>query len=96
MRIPWAKSKVEQLELVDEGGAPSPDLATDAADDAVEPEIGARSSELSLEALDAQGVPLLVPLDNLEEDPGNPRTQFLDEELAELAEDVSYSLIGVL
>jgi ParB family chromosome partitioning protein len=30
-----------------------------------------------------------LSLDNLEEDPGNPRTEFPDDELAELAEDVA-------
>jgi len=90
MRIPWTKSKAEQLDLVeDERPALNPDLLSEAADDAVEPEIGVAPSELSIEALAAQGVPLLLSVDNLEEDPDNPRTEFPDEELAELAEDVA-------
>jgi len=90
MRIPWTKWKAEQLDLdEEERPALNPDLLSEAADDAVEPEIGVAPSELSIEALAAQGVPLLLSVDNLEEDPGNPRTEFPDEELAELAADVA-------
>ena len=90
MRIRWTKWKAEQLDLVeDERPALNPDLWSEAMDDAVEPEIGVAPSELSIEALAAQGVPLLLSVDNLEEDPGNPRTEFPDEELAELAADVA-------
>ena len=35
-----------------------------------------------------------MPVDPLEEDPGNPRTEFPDEELAELAQDIA--LRGIL
>jgi len=34
------------------------------------------------------GEPLLVPIEGLEEDPGNPRTEFPEGELAELATDI--------
>ena len=50
--------------------------------------------DLSLDALAAEGVPLLVPVDSLEEDPDNPRTEFPDEEIAELARDIA--LRGIL
>ena len=50
--------------------------------------------ELSLDALTAEGLPLLVPVDSLEEDPDNPRTEFPDEEIAELARDIA--LRGIL
>ena len=30
-----------------------------------------------------------MPVDGLEEDPANPRTEFPDEEIAELAEDIA-------
>jgi ParB-like nuclease family protein len=40
------------------------------------------------------GEPLLAPVDLLEEDPGNPRTEFPEGELAELAADVG--LHGIL
>jgi len=45
--------------------------------------------ELSLGALAAEGLPLLVSVNFLDEDPGNPRTEFPDEELAELAQDIA-------
>ena len=51
-------------------------------------------SALSLDALSADGLPLLLPVDSLEEDPGNPRTEFPDEEIAELARDIA--LRGIL
>ena len=44
---------------------------------------------LELDALAAEGLPLLVPVDCLEEDPDNPRTEFPDEEVAELAWDIA-------
>ena len=50
--------------------------------------------QLSLDALAAEGLPLLVPVHCLEEDPGNPRTEFPDEEIAELAQDIA--LRGIL
>jgi ParB family chromosome partitioning protein len=34
------------------------------------------------------GEPLLVPIERLDEDPGNPRTEFPESELAELAADI--------
>jgi hypothetical protein len=34
------------------------------------------------------GEPLLAPIELLEEDPGNPRTEFPEGELAELAADI--------
>ena len=34
------------------------------------------------------GEPLLAPIELLEEDPGNPRTEFPEDELAELAADI--------
>jgi len=90
MRMPWTKSNTEQFDLIDEANAElceglvsnvfdrSPDLRTCAA-----------SPALELDALAAQGLPLLVPVDCLEEDPDNPRTEFPDEEVAELAQDIA-------
>lgn len=48
----------------------------------------------SLDALSSDGLPLLVSVDCIEEDPGNPRTEFLVEEIAKFAEDVA--LRGIL
>jgi ParB family chromosome partitioning protein len=43
----------------------------------------------SFDALAAEDLPLLVPVDRVEEDPGNPRTEFPDEDVAELAQDIA-------
>jgi ParB family chromosome partitioning protein len=95
MRMPWNKSKAEQLDLVYEANAePIEGLIPDAADEVVDPQASAAAPELSLDALAAEGLPLLVPVDCLEEDPGNPRTEFPDEEIAELAQDIA--LRGIL
>ena len=95
MRMPWNKSKLEQLDLLDEVSAtPIERLVTDASGRAVDSQTCAATPALSLDALAADGLPLLVPVDSLEEDPDNPRTEFPDEEIAELAQDVA--LRGIL
>jgi ParB family chromosome partitioning protein len=48
----------------------------------------------SLDELVVEGQPLLVSTDCLDEDPANPRTEFPDAELAELAQDIA--LRGIL
>ena len=95
MRMPWNKSKVEQLDLVDEASAEL-DFGpiTAPADLVVDPQRAADVPDLSLDALAAEGVPLLMPVDSLEEDPDNPRTEFPDKEIAELARDIA--LRGIL
>ena len=95
MRMPWNKSTVEQLDLVDEASAaPVEGLVSDLGSKALDSRTCAATPGLSLERLAAEGVPLLVPVDSLEEDPGNPRTEFPDEEIAELAQDIA--LRGIL
>jgi ParB family chromosome partitioning protein len=95
MRVPWTKSKVEQLDLVDSASAePIQGLIANAADEVVDPQTYAPTPALSLDALAAEGLPLLVPVDCLEEDPSNPRTEFPDEEIGELARDIA--LRGIL
>ena len=95
MRMPWNKSKLEQLDLVDEANsAPIEGLVSDSGGEAVDPQTCTATSELSLDALTVEGLPLLVPVDSLEEDPDNPRTEFPDEEIAELAQDIA--LRGIL
>jgi ParB family chromosome partitioning protein len=92
MRTLWKKSKLEQLDLV----APhEPDLVAAQASDAASAE-GASASlpEIDLEAAAFAGVPLLLPVDALQEDPSNPRTEFAEAEIAELAEDIA--LRGIL
>jgi len=95
MRLPWNKSTFEQLDLVDKARAEaSPGLIAEAADEIVHPRACAAEPALSLDALWADGAPLLVPVDSIEEDPENPRTEFPDEEIAELARDIA--LRGIL
>jgi ParB family chromosome partitioning protein len=51
-------------------------------------------SALSIDALSADGIPLRLHVEAIEEDPDNPRTEFPDEEIAELARDIA--LRGIL
>ena len=95
MRLPWNTSKIEQLDLVDEASAgPVGSLASNAVDTRVDTQTGANVALPSLDEVVVEGQPLLVPTDCLDEDPANPRTEFPDEELAELAQDVA--LRGIL
>ena len=95
MRLPWNTPKIEQLDLVDEASATHVEsLRSDAAEKRVDTQSAPATVLPSLDELDAQGQPLLVPFDRLDEDPGNPRTEFPDEEIAELAQDIA--LRGIL
>ncbi len=90
MRMPWDKSKVEQLDLVNEANErPSEVPVAGPVEERVESKSVVSVAEFSLDALASEGRPLLVPVDGLEEDPANPRTEFPDEEIAELAEDIA-------
>jgi ParB family chromosome partitioning protein len=93
MRMPWNKSKVEQRDLVDEANEES---AARLSSEALEDGSAARASatEPSLGASANEGLPLFVSVKCLEEDPRNPRTEFAEEEIAELAQDVA--LRGIL
>jgi ParB family chromosome partitioning protein len=93
--MPWNKSKAEQLDLVYEANAePLESLITGPGEELVDTEASAPPKALSLDALAAEGLPLLVPVDCLDEDPGNPRTEFPEEEIAELTQDIA--LRGIL
>ena len=95
MRLPWNKSKVEQLDLLDEANAePVESLISDPVGERVDTQACAHPKAISLDALAAEGLPLLVSVDCLDEDPGNPRTEFPDEDIAELAQDIA--LNGIL
>lgn len=78
MRLPLLTSNAGQIDLIDEPGNRS-------------------TVPLKLEALDApsfDGAPLSLAIERLDEDPDNPRTEFPELELAELAADIA--LRGVL
>ena len=94
MRMPWNKSTVEQLDLVYDVSAAPIEGLSDVGSNALDSQTCAATPALSLDALAAEGLPLLVPVDSLEEDPNNPRTEFPDEEIAELAQDIA--LRGIL
>jgi len=90
MRLPWKKSFAEQLDLLDgKLDAPAQSAATsakdsapilDLADDHALPAIGAPTKAL--------GMLMLVPIASIDEDPNNPRTEFPDAEIDELADDI--------
>lgn len=85
MRMPWSKSKTEQLELLgDEQAAPRDTDRHPARNDRA-----IRSIASSIPAAASHdGRPLFVALSRIAEDPNNPRTEFPDAEIDELAEDI--------
>lgn len=94
MRLPWNKSTVEQLDLVEDASLEiSLGVTSTASDKFVHPS-ACEEPALSLEALSVDGIPLSVRVRVIEEDPGNPRTEFPDQEIAELAQDIA--LRGIL
>jgi ParB family transcriptional regulator, chromosome partitioning protein len=85
MRMPWSKSKAEQLELLDDEHAAPRD--TDRQPAPLDRAVRSITSSTRATA-NHDGRPLLVPLDRVDEDPNNPRTEFTDAEIDELAEDI--------
>jgi ParB family chromosome partitioning protein len=93
MRMPWNKAKVEQRDLVDEANDESADRLT--PNGVEEGADAAASSPAATPGTSAtEGLPLLVSVDCLAEDPHNPRTEFPAQEIAELAQDIA--LRGIL
>ena len=96
MRMPWNKSKEIQLDLLDDAATESPIQGVD--DDEVvasgldgRPDSPATSratpSDADLPSTN-DGRPLLVSVTRLYEDPNNPRTEFPEADLEELAIDM--------
>lgn len=81
MRLPWQKSNTHQLDLL--GDAP--------LGDGEQPAPRAQALPVSRST---KGRPAKVPIDSIDEDPANPRAEFSDAELDELAADIR--LRGVL
>jgi ParB family transcriptional regulator, chromosome partitioning protein len=82
MRFPWQKADTElQLDLL--GDAPAPEVSAPVSRAKAKP---APPS--------ATGIPRLVPISQIDEDPANPRTEFPEIKVDELAEDVR--LRGIL
>ena len=95
MRMPWNTSKVEQLDLVDDADkAFRESPKTDGVAQEDEAHTSVASKLPLLDVLSAEGTPLLLSVGCLEEDPANPRTEFPDGEIAELAQDIA--LRGIL
>jgi ParB family transcriptional regulator, chromosome partitioning protein len=92
MRLPWNKSKEVQLDLLDtEPGATASSQPVAAAPRAVvpSPDAAAAANSLTLgRPCEIDGKPLLLDVSVLYEDTHNPRTEFPEESIAELAEDI--------
>lgn len=91
MRMPWVKSKGEQLDLLDATSFALTDCtATNRlGSEAVEIDEQQPSTSRDIPASDVfAGQALVVPIDHLHEDPDNPRTEFPEARLDELAEDI--------
>jgi ParB family transcriptional regulator, chromosome partitioning protein len=81
MRIPWIKAKPDQLELLDAApGAEHCDAHTSARHDRHVPSTRPTTRN--------DGRPFVVPVDRITEDPNNPRTEFPEAELDDLADDI--------
>jgi ParB family transcriptional regulator, chromosome partitioning protein len=90
MRPPWTRPKADQLELLDD---PDAEVQDDVGAADVRRALRQKRSVRSTRPEDratasGEGHALLVPLDRLREDPANPRTDFPETELDELAEDI--------
>lgn len=93
MRLPWDRSKPPQLDLL------GPEEPAPMAETPVKAPIAEAQAPVQevppmpvVESLPTPtGEPLLVPLSALCEDPANPRTEFPQAELQELAEDTRRS-----
>jgi len=90
MRLPWNKSKEVQLDLLDaEPGAAASHQPIAAAPRAVVSSRNAAAiSSAAAKPSSNDGRPLLLAVSMLYEDPQNPRTEFPEESIAELAEDI--------
>lgn len=90
MRLPWNKSKELQLDLLEaEPGATAPDQSVAAASQAVVFSLEAAATTSAASQPGANdGRPMILAVSMLYEDAHNPRTEFPDESIAELAEDI--------
>lgn len=90
MRLPWKKSSVDQLDLLDAKlDASAQSAVTSAEDPASVPYLAERHASPPIGApTEGRGMPLLVPIASIDEDPNNPRTEFPDEEIDELVHDI--------
>ncbi|MEO8312701.1 MAG: ParB/RepB/Spo0J family partition protein [Caldimonas sp.] len=95
MRIPWNKLTVEQLDFVNEANINRIEARIQGArEQTVDGRPSACSSALPRNTNAVEGLPLLVSVNSIDEDSRNPRTEFPDEEISELSQDVA--LRGIL
>jgi ParB family transcriptional regulator, chromosome partitioning protein len=90
MRLPWNKSKEVQLDLLDaEPGAVASHqpVAPALRADVSSKNLAANSTAAAIRS-GSDGRPLLLAVSLLYENPHNPRTEFPEESIAELAEDI--------
>ncbi len=90
MRLPWNKSKEVQLDLLDaEPGTTALHRPVEAAPRAVVPKPDSGAISPASAKLDGHnGRPMLLAVSMLYEDAHNPRTEFPEDSLVELAEDI--------
>lgn len=90
MQLLWKKARIAQLDLLGarldtpSSTTPASALTLDAlAEPPTETLVPASEAPAAV-----RGLPLLVPIESIDKDPNNPRTEFLDAEIDELAEDI--------
>jgi ParB family chromosome partitioning protein len=90
MRLPWNKSKEVQLDLLDAepSASTSPQPVAAAPRAVVSNPDGAANSAPTATPSGNDGRPLLLAVSRLYEDAHNPRTEFPEESIAELAADI--------
>ena len=90
MQMPWRKSKQAQLNLLDtepESGTPD-SVAASCARATVDPPVTVAIAPAGAGVRGADGRPMFVAVSLLYEDADNPRTEFFDGEINELADDI--------
>lgn len=86
MRLPWKKVPAAQLDLLEEkldaaSQLPRPASTESAGSTDESLKVSKRASTATV------GLPLRIPIGLIDEDPSNPRTEFPDTEIDELADD---------
>ena len=87
MQLFRKKAPADQLDLLDanRGEASQTIAASDVGQASAPPSLPEPATTATFVA---NGLPLFVPIASIDEDPSNPRTEFLEVELAELADDI--------
>jgi ParB family transcriptional regulator, chromosome partitioning protein len=88
MRMLWSKKKAGQLDLLDAiAEEPVPALSQDDGQQMRSAGLVASTTQVPAAEPD-DGLPLVVCIDRLDEDPNNPRTEFPESQIDELADDI--------